>query len=105
MIGIVEDADRLLLEIAVVGRINVHKFLRIPVNQREPAALYLDHEPVPLFKRMSHIGGRPFYCLHLAGSEGNGLFEAFPEATSHDLGTDEHLITAHRITRGIVMAS
>ena len=84
MVGIVEDPDRLFLEIVVVGGINIHHFLRIPVDQREPAALDLDHQPVSFPESVGDIGYRKFHCLHLAGSEGFGDLEAFPEINQTD---------------------
>lgn len=105
MFAIVKDADGRLLEIAVIRGINVDKLLRIPINQREPAALDLDHEPVAFFKGMGNIRNSPFDCLYLAGSKGDRFFEAFPEATAHDLSVYQHLVAAHGIGRAVVMTA
>src|ERR1700744_5190554 len=105
MFAVMEYADSLLLEIAVIGGINVYKFLRIPVDEREPGALDLDHQAVSFLKGMGDIGNGPFDRLHLAGSKGNRFFEAFAEAAAHDLGMYQHLVAAHGIGWGIVVAA
>src|SRR5579859_5575304 len=105
MIAVMEYADRLLLEIAVVGCVNVHKFLRIPVDKREPGTLHLDHQPVPLPERMRYIGDGELHCLHLAGSKGFWRFKTFPEAAAHDLAMDKHLVAAHGVGGRVVMTA
>src|ERR1700744_3258328 len=93
-----EHAYRFLLEVAVFGGINVHKFLRIPVAERAPRALYLYHQPVAFFERMGDVGDRKLYGLHLIGGERQRFLKAFTETSAHDLAVDQHLVTAHRIT-------
>src|ERR1700735_5911630 len=95
MFAVMEHTDRFLLEVAVFGGVNVHKFLGIPVDKREPGTLDLYHQPVPLLESMGDVGNGKLYCFHFIGGEGDGFLKAFTKAAAHDLAIDEHLIAAH----------
>jgi hypothetical protein len=47
-------------KILIVRLINIYKLLWVPVNQREPGALYLYHYAVTFFKGMRYIGSGKF---------------------------------------------
>src|ERR1700748_173278 len=98
-------ADGLLLEVTVIGGINVHEFLRIAIHQWEPGALYLDHQPVSFFEGMGYIRDGEFYRFDLTGFERGWFFEALTESAAHDLAVDEHLVAAHRVGLGQVVSS
>src|ERR1700729_2431292 len=100
MFTVMEHANRFFLEVAVFGGINVHEFLRIPVNEWEPGTLHLYHQPVTLLESVGHIGDGKLYGFYFIGREWHGFLEAFTEAAAHNLAVDEHLIAAHRIACG-----
>ena len=80
-----EDPDRRFFEIFRIGIIDVQELLWIPVSQRKPAALDLDHQAVSFFEGMRHIRQFKFHPLCLAGFEGNRVFKTVPEFAPHDL--------------------
>src|SRR5580658_4708099 len=99
------DMDGLFDKVAVVGGVNIHKFLRIVVDEGEPRALNLDHQPVAFFEDVGDIGDGPFYLLYLAWLEGYRFLIAFAEAAAHDLAVDEHLVAAHRVVGAVIMTT
>jgi hypothetical protein len=56
-----------LNEISRLSTVDIQKLLRIPINQRKPAALHLNHDPVPLPQRVEDIGHTEFKGRYLSG--------------------------------------
>src|ERR1700754_2386078 len=101
MCRIVIDPDRRFLKIRSTAGLNVYKSLGIAIDQREPAALHLDHDPVSLFKGMSDLVHVVFYLRCLPRNQRFGLFPAVTKLTPEDLRSDKALIAGIRsgITR------
>jgi hypothetical protein len=53
------------LKIFFGGCVNVDKFLRVKVNQRKPAALYLNHNFVALPERVVHVVEFEAYFIYI----------------------------------------
>ena len=49
------NPDSRFLKILCIHIDNISEFLGIAVNQREPAALNLDHDSVTFFKQMRYL--------------------------------------------------
>ena len=62
-----------------------HEGLRIAVVEREPGALHLDHDPVPLPEDVVPGEQVDRHLLHLPRGEGNGALEPLAEAAAQDL--------------------
>src|SRR5688572_30384779 len=95
---VVEYANRRLLKISFVRLINIHELLRIPVGQREPATLNLDHKSVTFFKRMCDIRKGKLYFFNFTGAECLWLFKAITVLATHDFASHKHLVASHRVT-------
>src|SRR5688500_17901448 len=96
------NTDGCFLEIVVISLVNIHEFLWIPVSKRKPAALHLDHKPVAFFKSVSNIRQFKFHLLNFIWLERDRVGKTIPELSPHDLPTNQHLISAHRVgTSGI----
>src|SRR3954452_5368616 len=69
--------------------------LRITIHQREPRALYLDHNAVPTAERMVHIrhGEIEFGCL--SRLQGLRLLPAIAEFRPHRLSANKLLVASH----------
>ena len=70
--------------------------LRIPVDEREPGALHLDHDLVALEKAVVGPVEVDREIRDPVGDERLGLFEARPEPAAKDLVGDHQLVSAHR---------
>ncbi len=97
MVLIMIDTDTCFLKICIPAGIDIREFLRITVTQREPAALYLDHEPVAFPERVCHVGQFKPNSFHSAWTEGFRLFKTVPEFSAEDFTSYKHLIPAQRI--------
>src|ERR1700759_756898 len=85
------------LIILFITGINISKLLWVPVRQRKPAALNLDHQAVSLFKCMSYIRQTELNGFYFPRLEGNGCFKTFPVFTPEYFSTYQHLISSHGI--------
>src|SRR5579863_5066539 len=70
--------------------------LRIPVIQREPARLHLDHHPVARQEDVVRRRQRPLVNQRLPGDNGLRYFEALPIASPENIGRHHELVTAHQ---------
>lgn len=87
-----------LLEIRFFGIVDIDELLRIAIDQRKPAALYLNHEPVPFPERMEYVGHPIFDLCDLPWDERFGTCEAVAEFSSEQLSTNQLLKSAHPST-------
>lgn len=99
------DAMRCLLEIRLTGRPDVAEFLRIPVKQRKPGALDLDHDSVSLEEGVLNIGQIECNLCHVVRDERFGPLEGVAEFPPENVAADKPLVAAHadihRIIPGI----
>ena len=88
------DADRCFLEIAFSRRRDIDKGLRVPVYEREPAALHLYHDAVAFLKGVRDLVELKSNLCRLARHQGFGFFKAVAELAPEHLRPDEALIRA-----------
>src|SRR4051794_34544440 len=86
---------RSLLEILRSSLRNLHEFLRIPIHQRKPGTLHLNHQPVPPTECVTDVRQHKLNLLDLARSERLGLLEAVSKLAPKRLAPDQLLISAH----------
>src|SRR6185437_116154 len=72
-----------------------HEGLRIPVIEREPARLDLDHDAVPRQKDMVRGGQIELVEQRLVGRNRFGRFEALAIPAAEDVHGDRQLVAAH----------
>ena len=82
-----------LMEIGFRRLVNIDKGLWVAIKHREPAALNLYHDPVTSAKGVIHVEEGECYPSHLARHEWFRVFEAVPELATHDVTTNQHLIS------------
>jgi hypothetical protein len=92
MCGIVPDADGCFLKIGFACRRDIDKGLGIEVDQREPAALELNHDTMALLKAVGNLVHVKSDLRGLTGRQGFGLIVAVAEFAAEDFGADEALI-------------
>lgn len=71
----------------------VDVFLRVAVDQREPSALDLDHDPMAGLKGVMHILQRKVDGFDLSGGKGLGILVAVAEPAADDFAA-HHLLIA-----------
>ena len=76
------------MEILRISLADVAEFLRIPVDQGEPRALYLDHDPVAFEKRVQNVRKFKFHIAYLSGDEGFRLFKTVAEFSTNHVAAD-----------------
>ncbi len=103
IIGGAVNAVGLLLEVLLGGLPDVTERLGIPVEQREPGALDVDHDPVALAEGVGDIGELEGDFGHFSGHKGLGFFETIAEFPPDDVPADEPLVVAHPDVQGIVL--
>ncbi len=69
--------------------------MRAWIEEREEAALNLDHDPVPCLEGVQNILQGQLDLSGFIGDEGLRLLPGVPEAASDDLRSNHHLISAH----------
>ena len=89
------NAMHSLLKSIFPALINIGKGLRIHVEKRKPAALNLDHDPVPLPKAVVHVGQDKAYPGDLSRLKRLGFFIAVPVFAPEDISANQHLVTTH----------
>lgn len=72
------------LEILSICFVYIDERLGIPVDYREPGALYLYHDPVPLFEGMEPIRHIEFYTSYLIWNQRFGILKTIPVFTSEN---------------------
>jgi hypothetical protein len=96
---IVPDADGCFLKIGFAGRRDIDEGLGVEVDEREPAALQLDHDAMTFFKAVSDLIHIKSDLGGLVGGEGFGLIIAVAEFAAEDFGTDQALVA--RVAAGV----
>src|ERR1700754_4847195 len=86
---------RLLYKIGILSVVNIYKLLWVSVCQRKPAALYLYHYFMSLFKSVSHIRQRIFYLGYFTRHKSFGGRKTVAVSATHNLGAYQHLVTSH----------
>src|SRR5437016_5424099 len=89
------DPLRRLLEVFLLGFVNIDKHLRVSIHQWKPRALHLNHDAMPGAEGMAAIVQSELDGLRLIGHEWSGLFETSAVAAAHDVAAHELLVTAH----------
>src|SRR6185437_9495490 len=92
MARIMPDPDGCLLKIRLAAGGNIDEGLRVAVDQREPAALHLDHDPVALFEGVGDLVNIKGDLSRSVGNEGLGFFVAVAKFATKDLGADKALV-------------
>ena len=88
------DALSGFLEVRLTRLVDVEKLLWISIDEREPGALYLHHDPVTNLKGVVHVRHCELNLRYLVGNHCLGFFEAVAKARPHWLTAHEHFITA-----------
>ena len=82
-----------------IGRLRVedvrHEDLRIAIIQREPRALHLHHDAVPLLEAIRLRRNMHRVLEHPIGRDRLRMVECGPIAAAHDFSRDHQLVTAH----------
>src|SRR5687768_12872983 len=99
------NTDGCLLKITVITFIDIHKFLRVAVCQREPTALHLDHNAVSFLKSMRNIGQFEFYSFYFIGFKCYGCGKTIAKTAAHDFTAHQKLVTAHGIIAADIAAA
>src|SRR5437016_9462150 len=89
------DPLRCLLKVFFARLVNVAKFLRIAVHEREPRALHLHHDAMTASEGVIGIRQDPFDLRHFSRFKRLGLREAVAELAPHGFAADQLLIAAH----------
>src|SRR5690348_7615524 len=92
MRSVMIDADSSLPEVSRRAAWYINKSLRVPVHQGKPAALYLDHDPVSLFKSMSDLVEIIGHFRYFPGDQRLRLYETVSELAPEYLGPYQPLI-------------
>src|SRR5262245_41482676 len=58
-----------LAKVLGLGRRDVHKRLRIPIHEREPRALHLDHHPMTAAESVKNVGHSKVNLRHFSRFE------------------------------------
>jgi hypothetical protein len=90
--AIVPDPDGRLLEIRLAGGRDIDEGLGIDIDQREPAALHLDHDAMPFLKGVRDLVHVEGDLCRLAGHQRFRPFIAVAELTPEDFGPYQALI-------------
>src|SRR5579862_5635604 len=96
------DPDGRLVKVIIVAGGDIREYLRIPVYQREPAALYLHHDPVAFFECMVNFIELEFDLGSFSRHKRLRLLIAVPEFTAEYFGTDHALESHHILPPGII---
>ena len=93
------------LEIVRAGLINIDERLRVAVEQREPRALDLHHQPVTRPEDVADVVERKHDPRRLIGHERHGLLEAVAELAAEHVAAHQLLIAAEthvaRVVAGV----
>ena len=82
-------------EIARFGAVDIHELLRIPVDQRKPAALNLNHNAMPFPEGMEDIRHPVFNLCDFSGDKGLRIRKAVSEFPAKQFSSYQLLETAH----------
>src|SRR5262245_47977804 len=74
---------------------NLHELLRVAINNRKPAALYLHHDTVPPAKGVIDVGRLEVEGRYLPRHEGFGSLKAVAEFAAERFAAYQLLIAAH----------
>ena len=80
-----------------LGMIDVHELPRIAVDQREPGALHLHHDPVPFPERVQDVHHLELDVRPRVRHQGLRFLEAVPELSAQHVASHELLIPCHRL--------
>jgi hypothetical protein len=81
-----------------------HEGLRVPVEEREPAALHLHHDPMPALEGVQHILQGKFDRRSLPRDESLRELITLAETAAEDLAADHLLVAAEHDAIGRVRA-
>ena len=101
MSRIVIDPDRRFLKVRFVAGWNVYKCLGIAIDQREPAALDLDHKPMTFPEAVIDLVEIDVEGFGFIWRKGFWFFEAVAETTAKYLHGNGQLKAAHRHTLSV----
>jgi len=95
------DALRGLLKIFRLGIGNIQEFLRVPVNQRKPRALNLNHDAMAATKCVVDAGQIEMYRGGLVGLKRLRLLKTVAKFRTERLASDHLLVSTHVYIPGI----
>ena len=88
-----QDTVCRLLKVLGFGKINIlDKFLRIAINQREPRALNLNHDPVSLFETMKYVEQFQVHLSRNADFKRCRMLKRISKPATYHLAPNHHLI-------------
>lgn len=93
------NALRCFLEILLLRFGDFHELLRVPVNKREPGALYMNHHHVSFSESVVDIRHLENDRCRLPWHKGKRFLKSVSILPAERLSTDQLLVTAH--LRGI----
>src|SRR6202522_4487433 len=88
-------ALRCFVKILGLRGIDILELLRIAINEREPSALHLHHDPVTLLECVVNVQQREVDARGLTGLHGGRLAEASAKFAPHDIAAHEFLKGSH----------
>ena len=84
---IVKDRDRGFLEIRLLGSIGIHEVVGVSIDEWEPVALDLNHDPMTFQESVHHFVELKVDARRLAGHDRLGCLQRIAESAAHDVGT------------------
>ena len=83
------------LEVLFFGMEDIAELLGVAVDDREPCALDLDHNPMPLAEAVAFVTEIKFDLSHPVRHKRLRFLEAVPVFAAHDFTSYEHLKISH----------
>ena len=90
------NPDSCFLKIILITFVNINKFLRISVDQWEPAALYLYHKLMTFLEFVCYIRDTETNFCYFTRDKWFRILKAVPVLASHHFPSDEHLVATQR---------